>query len=328
MNLPWLEPAQEEFANRLRNGRLAHACLLSGPRGLGKSALAQSMAATLLCLKGGDSACGECRSCEVLRGGAHPDFRLITYELNTSTDKMRTEVVIDQVRELNSVMHLTHSLSPRKVALINPAEAMNRNTANALLKTLEEPPGDSVILLVSHDPSRLPATIRSRCQSFHVRLPEERVAVQWLMDVSGCDAGLARDALGASAGGPLVAQSLIANGAIDRFRELGNVLNRVQDDETTVNAAMETCASVDQDDLWTWISLLAARRLRTCLGLVPGSSGETTDASTDSTRPGLARQVAQLQTLADRNRRAQSTQLRKDLLLRDWLIQWSRLANT
>lgn len=319
MSFPWLKAAEQEFASRLRTGRLAHACLLSGPRGLGKSGLARSMAATLLCLEGGEIACGECRSCELLRSGAHPDFRLITCEINEKTDKMRTEVVIDQVRELNAVMHLTHGLSPRKVVLIDPAEAMNRNTANALLKTLEEPPGDGVILLVSHDPSRLPATIRSRCQAIHVRLPEETVAVQWLVESTACDEALARDALGASAGSPLAAQSLLQSGEIERFRDLGRMLERVQADPAAVTAALVSCADMDQDGLWSWISLLVASRLRAGLG--PDSPGMRS-------RPGLARRVAELQLLADRNRQAQSSQLRKDLLLRDWLIQWSRLADT
>ncbi|HLF30522.1 MAG TPA: DNA polymerase III subunit delta' [Xanthomonadales bacterium] len=326
MNYPWLEPALQEFRTRLRNDRLAHACLLSGPRGLGKTDLAQRMVATLLCLQGGETECGVCRSCQLLRGGAHPDFRLISYEINPKTDKLRTAVVIEQVRELNSVIHLTHALSPRKVVLINPAEAMNRNTANALLKTLEEPPGDGVVLLVSHDPSRLPATIRSRCQSINVRLPDEAMALRWLLETTGAKERFARDALCACAGSPLLAQSMLASGDIEHFRAVGRMLERVQADETAVGEVLETCAAVDQEGLWNWISLLAAQRLRACFGLGAQESAATRPAGAE--RLVMARRISRLQSLADENRRAQKSPLRKDLLLRDWLIQWSRLASS
>jgi len=323
VSLPWLQAAREEFSRRLRDGRMAHACLLAGPRGLGKSELARQMAASLLCLRGADTACGECRSCQLLESGAHPDFRLITFELNEKTDKMRTELVIGQVRELNSVMQLTHSLSPRKVALIDPAEAMNRHTANALLKTLEEPPGDGVILLVSHDPGRLPATIRSRCQLISVRLPDEQMAQQWLVEQSGVEPGLAADALRASAGSPLLARELLAGGAIDRYRDLNDLLNRVEADETAVGEALASCADADPERLWSWLSLIAAGRVRACL--FPGASQK---GAAVGRGPGQVREISRLQLLADRNRRELASALRKDLLLRDWLIQWARLQRS
>jgi DNA polymerase-3 subunit delta' len=185
-----------------------------------------------------------------------------------------------------------------------------------------------VILLVSHDPSRLPATIRSRCQGIHVRLPEESVAVQWLVETTACDEELARDALEACAGSPLIAQTLLESGDIDRFRDLGRMLEHVRADEAAVTAVLESCANMDQEGLWSWISLLVAQRLRASFGLSVRGSAGSQDATYYGARPGFLRRVAELQLLADRNRQAQNTQLRKDLLLRDWLIQWSRLADT
>ena len=154
MTMAWLDPAREEFRNRLQSDRLAHAFLLSGQTGTGKQGLVMEMAAALLCLEKSLPACGSCRSCQLLASGAHPDFRILSFELNDK-GKLRSEIVIDQVRELISFLQLTTTISEKKVALIQPAEAMNKNAANALLKTLEEPPGDAVILLLSHDPSRL-----------------------------------------------------------------------------------------------------------------------------------------------------------------------------
>ena len=199
MNMTWLDPVRAEFIDRLNSGRLAHALLVCGPAGTGKLDFAREMVNGLLCLEGSMPACGNCRSCQLLNTGAHPDFRLVDYELN---DKgvLRTELVIDQVRNLISALQLTTTISTRKVALLHPAEAMNRNAANALLKTLEEPPGDTVLILVSHDPGRLPVTIRSRCQSLQIRLPDQKTLIGWLSEHSGCNQAEAQSALEAAAG--------------------------------------------------------------------------------------------------------------------------------
>ena len=91
--MPWLEPVRAEFIERLKSGRLAHALLLSGPAGSGKLDFAMEMAGELLCLKGSMPGCGSCRSCQLLKTGAHPDFRLIGFELNDKGN-LRTEIVI------------------------------------------------------------------------------------------------------------------------------------------------------------------------------------------------------------------------------------------
>lgn len=322
MNYPWLDEARQEFAKRFGSGRMAHACLLSGPLGLGKLQLARELAVTLLCQEQETQACGRCRSCQLFAGGAHPDFRLMTFEVNPKNDKLRTELVIDQVRDLNASMQLTNSVSPRKVALIYPAESMNRNAANALLKTLEEPPGDAVLLLISHRPSGLAATIRSRCQMISIRLPEAQLAVDWLVNKSSAEATKATLALYASAGSPLRALHLLEHGDIDQFQKLEDILAAVKTKRAAVAEVMDTCMSLDQEDLWTWLSLIAARKLRNCFLDSPVSPVATGKGDCSH----LSGRIALLQSLADRNRRVLATTLRKDLLLRDWLIQWSRLT--
>lgn len=323
MLYPWLNDAWQEFEQRCNSGRMAHACLLSGPPGLGKLEFAREIATTLLCREQGSRACGACRSCQLFVSGAHPDFRFLTFEVNPKNDRIRTELVIEQVRDLNAAMQLTNSISPRKVALICPAEAMNRNTANALLKTLEEPPGEAVLLLVTHDPSRLAATIRSRCQMIPVRLPDEDLAVDWLVNAVHVDVATARAALAASAGGPLRALHLLKQGDIQQFQEVENILAAVGADRAAVADVMDTCSGLDQEDLWAWLSLIAARRLRDRFCAM----GATAAPATDAGGARLVQELSLLQSLADHNRRALATALRKDLLLRDWLIQWSRLAD-
>jgi len=319
----WLEEALQEFERRFTSGRMAHACLVAGPQGLGKLELARQMAVTLLCQRQGAKSCGVCRSCVLFAGGAHPDFRLLTFEVNPNSGNLRTELVIGQVRDLNASLQLTNTISPRKVALLYPAEAMNRNTANALLKTLEEPPGEAVLLLVSHDPSRLTATIRSRCQKISVRLPDEGAAVNWLAAQKIVDAEAARTTLRASAGSPLRALDMLEKENMQQFRFVEKMLGDISSGHAAVADVMESCTALDEQELWTWLSLISAGHVRACLGR-PGSEAGKTGVGAEMAN--LGRRLSLLQSLADNNRRSLATSLRKDLLLRDWLIQWSQLT--
>jgi DNA polymerase III subunit delta' len=322
VSYPWLQAVETEFVERLQGGRVAHAFLVSGPPGTGKGELAGRFMASLLCLENGYPACGACRSCTLLQTGAHPDGHVLTFEQHPKKDELRTEIVIGQVRRLIESLQLTNTISRRKAALIVPAEAMNSSAANALLKTLEEPPGDATLLLVAHQPSRLPATIRSRCQSLHVRVPDRQAALAWLQRAAGAATAQAGNeavevaalALEAAAGSPLIALRMLRGGETRSYRELDATLDTLRAGRCEPAAAMTALAGIDPAQLWFWLSLRAARETRACL---------------DRDRPGrlgLARRCADLQREADRNRRLVPTPVRKDLLLQDWLIQWSRLG--
>ena len=321
MSHPWLEAVETEFAERLQGGRVAHAFLVSGPPGTGKRELAGRFMASLLCLEGSYPACGACRSCKLLETGAHPDGHVVTFEQHPKKDELRTEIVIDQVRRLTESLQLTNTISRRKAALIFPAEAMNGSAANALLKTLEEPPGDATLLLVSHQPSRLPATIRSRCQALHVRLPERQAALAWLERAAAqaLDEDVAALALEAAAGSPLIALRMLGQDETRAYQELDATLDTLRAGRCEPAAAMAAVAEIDPAQLWSWLSLRAARETRACL------DRDSHDRPT-ADPVGLARRFADLQREADRNRRLVPTPVRKDLLLQDWLIQWSRLG--
>ena len=306
MNPPWLEPVEAEFRDRHSSGRLAHALLLSGPAGTGKKELAQQWVASLLCLENRIPACGQCRSCQLLESGAHPDYRLLSFEVNEKSGKLRTEIVIGQIRALISSLQLTTTISERKVAQVYPAEALNRNAANALLKTLEEPPGNTVVLLISDDPGRLPATIRSRCQNLLVRLPDRSSALEWLMASGDFNLPDAEAALQAAAGSPLNALDMLQDGSTDQYRQLNNALLQVK--TGSVGQAMAQLEEIEPEQLWVWLSLCAAEQVRQNLG-----------------NRELAKSLSRLQSLADRNRFLLPSAVRKDFLLQDWLIQWSEL---
>ncbi len=310
MTYPWLEPVAAEFAERLRGGRMAHAVLLSGPAGLGKTELARAFLASLLCLEESWPACGACRSCQLFGSGAHPEGHVLSFEPHPKKEgELRKELVVDQVRRLTASLQLTNTVSRRKAALAYPAESLNASSANALLKTLEEPPGDAVLVLVSHNPSRLPATVRSRCQGLCARLPDSEVAVPWLVQASGRQEVEAAMALEAAAGSPLRALRMLEEDGIGAYRILAEVLDDLRSGQRDALAALAALADLDPELLWSWLSLRAASEIRSRLG--EGS---------------LARALARLQLEADRNRRLLATPVRKDLLLQDWLIQWSRLS--
>ena len=185
---------------------------------------------------------------------------------------------------------------------------MNRNAANALLKTLEEPPGDAVIMLLSHDPSRLAVTIKSRCQKLQVRSPDADTVLAWLMESGAYGEAEAKSAFKAAAGSPFRARDILSEGGEDHYRLVIDTLESVLEGRCAPASAMSALGDVEPGRLWTWLSLSAAERFQRNL-----------DNHT------FAICLSQLQYTADRNRVLLSSPVRKDLLLQDWLIQWSRL---
>lgn len=174
--LPWHQELWSRLRQRRAAGRLPHALLLAGPAGLGKGRFARRLARTLLCQQPdeADEACGRCRSCRLFQAGTHPDYCVARPEEESRTIK------VDQIRGLCAFLGFTAHQGGYKIALVEPADRLNLNAANSLLKTLEEPPGDGLLLLVSSRPSQLPATVRSRCQKVDFAAPPATVARAWL----------------------------------------------------------------------------------------------------------------------------------------------------
>lgn len=199
---PWLDDTWCSLAARLAAGRLPHALLVAGAAGLGKRALVDAFARAILCESRDTDghACGHCRACTLLAAGSHPDR--IDVGLETRDDgKTRSEIVVDQIRALSQRLALASQFGGRQVAVIDPADAMNTSTANALLKTLEEPTASTLIVLVADRATRLPATIRSRCQRIDVQAPPAAQAQAWLR-AQGVAAAKVDAALAAMLGNP------------------------------------------------------------------------------------------------------------------------------
>ena len=176
-------------ALQLRRERLPHALLMIGPRGLGKLYLAQAFAKGLLCEEPLESglACGKCLACNWFEQGNHPDFRLLQpqalveeADAEEGKKKASQQITIDQVRGLDEFLNIGAHRSGLKIIVINPADSMNRSTANALLKSLEEPSANTLFLMISDEPLRLLPTIRSRCQVIPVAMPPAAIAERML----------------------------------------------------------------------------------------------------------------------------------------------------
>lgn len=227
----WLDNARIKLTRRWQS--LPHGILLTGPEMIGKSLLAFDLARIMLCETGQNkSGCGICSSCQLVEQSVHPDLHVVTSEASgnllsahfvrhaerywlekksTSTRKPSEQISVDSIRALNQNLAATASLGARKVVIFPIADQLNHNAANALLKLLEEPTGETFIILVTSVAHRLPATIRSRCVHFSVKGPSSSVVATWLQDEKGVAPETAAQFAGAGLG-PFIIADLIERG--------------------------------------------------------------------------------------------------------------------
>jgi DNA polymerase-3 subunit delta' len=217
--LPGLTAQYRARGRAHREQTLAHGLLISGAAGLGKRALAGALARAWLCqASDADRPCGRCRSCGLTAAGSHPDFRYL------QPAEGKTAIAIDQVRALGDALALrSHADGASKVAVIAPAEAMTVAAQNSLLKTLEEPTGSAILVLVTEAQSALTATIRSRCQRVTIHAPSRSDALAWLA-AAGHQGEVAGEALQLAGNAPLAALDLIDAGFVAAVPELASDL--------------------------------------------------------------------------------------------------------
>ncbi len=328
--------------------RLPHALLLAGPKGLGKNDLAAWLAQLLVCAQPGADhrPCGRCQGCTLYAAGSHPDLHVVQPEaVYKSTagllgqyalryapadkgkdTKDSTVIRIDQIRALIEASQTRPQIAARKVLILSPADSLNVNAANSLLKLLEEPPPDSTLLLVADRPTRLPATIRSRCVHVPVRAPERGAALAWLQTQgqASAQAGLL---LELTAGAPLAALALADGDYIARraqwMDDIEGLLGKGADPVGC--AARWKGAGAERGLSWLqgWIGDLIK------LDFDPGAVGLfNPDARARlqalQNRLHLNRLFDFLELVAT-SRNLLGGPLDEQLLLEDVLIQWSRL---
>ena len=212
--LPWHQAAADTMHAVIRQGQLTHAWLMHGTRGTGRGQFALALAQYLLCEQPEPTgACGQCPSCHWFSAETHPDSLLISPESEGKA------IRVDQIRDLIEKLSLTpHGKQGRRVVIISPAEALNRQAANSLLKSLEEPPPNTYFFLITAELSALPATIRSRCQLLKLPSASAEQAKAWLEQVSGGNADT-QMALEIADNAPLVAGELLESGAVSTYQQ-------------------------------------------------------------------------------------------------------------
>jgi DNA polymerase III subunit delta' len=317
MNLPWQEDMKEHLSEAMDQGRLGHAPILTGPEGVGKSALTTWLVHRLLCLEPeGAKPCGRCRACELLASATHPDF----FQVGIPEDKK--EIPVDSIRELSAKLHLTPRVGPRRVGLVSPAEAMNLNASNALLKTLEEPSDNAWVILLTHRPGRLPATIRSRCQPVPVRPPETGQALAWLgQQCPGQRPEILNEALALAAGAPLAARALLEDDGLDFGHEVLGAMVELARGQPVAKVLSDRWLNTPLST-WRWLALWTSVMMHHAQGMSHERIPEHLEMP-DGLDP---RALAGLWEQALAGNALTSTNVRQDLLINKWLLEWQTLA--
>ena len=327
---PWLAGAWQAFTATRARDRLPHAWLLSGPEGLGKGEFADRVAAALLCQAPSEDgrACGHCRSCHLFGNGTHPDFHGVGLLLKGDlldgkpVRSDATAIRIDQIRALSESLALRPQFGRYRIAVIDPADKMNAGSANGLLKTLEEPNDETLLMLVTSQAWRLPSTVRSRCQELRFSPPSPEDAAAWLQGQGVADD--ARTLLALADGSPLRARELDGSGVGQQRLEAFGALEQMQ-------AGRRDPVAIAAD----WSRDHPARRLEWLHGWLVdmiriASSGQPPRLDHADLAEGLARLahgmplpvLYNLHDQVQRARRLTATTVSDQLLLEDVLLGW------
>ncbi|MEE4202126.1 MAG: DNA polymerase III subunit delta' [Halieaceae bacterium] len=256
--LPWQRGLFDQLDAQHRLARLPHALLLSGPASIGKVWFAEAVLAGLMCSeRKGLSACGRCDGCQQAMAGSHGDLRWV----RILTEREKKSIGIDQVRDAIDFVQKTAAYGAYKVLVIAPAEAMTTAAANALLKTLEEPSAQTLLLLVSHQPWLLPITVRSRCQQMVLPAPDNERQCSWLVD-AGLSMQEAENLTQLVPGKPLAALSLTDEALRRDFEQLNTIWEGVLNGAHGAEATIESLRKVELKEALVSLQGLVERRVR------------------------------------------------------------------
>lgn len=315
--LPWHDAAVAQLQAAWGSKRLSHALLLQGQDGLGKRELAAWLAAAVLCEKSATTLeqCGKCASCALFAAGSHPDLIWVAPE----EDKQ--QISVDQIRAATERLTKTSYRQGYKVAIIEPAHQMTGNAANGLLKTLEEPTPQSLLILITSRPSSLLPTVRSRCLKIAVGRPSRSEARSWLQAETGT--AVEPQLLEFTGDAPLRALEF----ARGRFNEIDDSMQRSlgqllagQNDVTQVATEWSKDALVER---LTWLDLWLMSAARAAVG---GSAELFTFPARSAHLPSLSRtlNISALYAMVDRLRSLKAqlarTALQRELAIESWLI--------
>ncbi|WP_051361843.1 hypothetical protein [Solimonas soli] len=323
--LPWQQDLWLEQTSLILQQRLPHALLMIGGAGIGKRWFARALIAFALCEQRSGYACGQCRSCVQLGAGTHPNASVVGVDghlglaptadghaeqglvhWEPDEDRKRRDITIDAARSLIGTLGLASHYGSDRYALIEPADLLNASSANALLKTIEEPPAGTHLVLVTERPQALLPTLRSRCQRLRFAAPDEAAARAWMAEQGVRDDDALRLALGA----PLRALELARGDGIALRRQWADLWSAVGSGRKD---PLTAAAAIDKDSVGEhlqWAQQWLTEQLRAQLG-APLPRRES---------------IAQMmQDVFDAQRRAAGN-AQPQLLMESLFVRWLRLS--
>jgi DNA polymerase-3 subunit delta' len=316
--LPWHASAAAQLSRAWESNRLHHGLLLQGAGGVGKRSFAAWVACAVLCERSSNSkleCCGQCASCTLVKTGVHPDLQWVL------PDEGKQQIRIEQVRDAIELLLRTSGRHGYKVAVIEPAEMMTLAAANSVLKTLEEPPGPSLLILVTSRPSLLPATVRSRCSKVTIARPSSAEATQWLRAETGRDV---RPGLLEFTGGAPLRALEYADGRFEALDDdMQKSLASLIAGRTDVTQVASQWKEESLPDRLTWLDLWLSSAARAALA---GTAEPVTFPAGSAHLPSLPRtlNISGIYSMVDRARalKAQLTRtaLQRELAVESWLI--------
>ncbi len=326
--LPWHAAIWQFLWQRKVKAQLPHALLFTGVSGVGKQHIANQFLTSLLCINPDQigEACGYCRHCCLIKAGNHPDV------LRVSPEEVGQRIKIDAIRKVTAFVNETALLGGYRVILMDPAHAMNHNAANALLKTLEEPTPQVLLLLVTEHPSRLPLTITSRCQRVLFSCPAHDMATAWLKEAlpssltTGSDLTLL---LRLADHAPLKAKDMLEKGVLKTRHDLYQLLTELSQKKRDPLQ----CATLCQDNnteillslLMSWLMDLMRYKITQANLINTDYQAIVTVLSKKLSYPKLLRYMDHVQTLYAHT--LHSIHLNSALLIEDLFIRWVQLCS-
>jgi DNA polymerase-3 subunit delta' len=323
--LPWLQSARTRVRAAFDAQRLPHSLLLLSNPGLGAEQLANWISALALCESQGPRPCGECASCRLLRSDSHPDSHFVRLEEDAQ------QIKVDQVRALIESLSLKSYRGGYKVGVIEGAESLNANGANAFLKTLEEPGANTVLILIARPSHRLPATIASRCLRLVLTPPPTEAAVHWLEKHAEAQAGPTAEgrspvkhswnaALALAGGAPLLALELDAVGLAALDADMRESLRQLAAGSVDVTLLADRWVKSDPGLRIIWLENWITQRVHTALGAdISPQSAEPVGLPAALLKPKI-RALFELLDAARDLRRLASTGMNQQLALEALLL--------
>jgi len=327
MILPWQTQVWEDLVKRQQTAGLPHALMFTGISGIGKHQLSLYTAEWLLCQRAKTESlsqpCGSCHSCQLWKAGSHPDFMICQPEDNSR------QIRIDSIRKVNEFLAQTPQISHCQVVILKPVEVMNTNAANALLKMLEEPGADTLILLVTSKMGQVLPTIKSRCQHVECPNPTEAEAINWLMAATDLDSEQARSILHINRGAPKEALKYIDGGLSEHRAQVIRGLADILKQRRSVIEVAQSLQKLDLELVLGWLYSLLTDVAR-CAACEDADSLRQDDARNMLTAVAKKTDPVKIFKLADKvHEERRAVMLRqnpnKQLLLECVLLEWAGL---